>query len=278
LLFPLNPVKIIYIYHWFTKLIKINSISTMKKFIISFFTILLLLSCKNEPQYLVKIEGKLLPITEEINSDKTIEAFIQPFKENVEGEMNAVLSYTPNDLIRTDGDLESSLGNLMADLCFERANPVFKSRTGKNIDFAMLNYGGIRAGISKGAITMEHAFNLMPFENELVVVELTSKEMQDLINYLIIENKAHPLSKQINLTITNSEHKLTINNSPLDTSKNYFVLTSDYLQNGGDNMNFFKNPVNLFKLEYKVRNAIVDYFAETDTIKVVLDGRFRKIN
>jgi len=250
----------------------------MKKFIISFFTILLLLSCKNEPQHLVKIEGKLLPITEEINSDKTIEAFIQPFKEKVEGEMNAVLSYTPNDLIRTDGDLESSLGNLMADLCFERANPVFKSRTGKNIDFAMLNYGGIRAGISKGTITMEHAFNLMPFENELVVVELTSKKMQDLINYLIIENKAHPLSKQINLTITNFEHKLTINNSPLDTSKNYFVLTSDYLQNGGDNMNFFKNPVNLFKLEYKVRNAIVDYFAETDTIKVVLDGRFRKIN
>jgi len=250
----------------------------MKKFIISFFTILLLLSCKNEPQHLVKIEGKLLPITEEINSDKTIEAFIQPFKEKVEGEMNAVLSYTPNDLIRTDGDLESSLGNLMADLCFERANPVFKSRTGKNIDFAMLNYGGIRAGISKGAITMEHAFNLMPFENELVVVELTSKKMQDLINYLIIENKAHPLSKQINLTITNSDYKFTINNSPLDASKTYFVLTSDYLQNGGDNMDFFKNPVNLFKLDYKVRNAIVDYFAETDTIKVVLDGRFRKIN
>ena len=43
-------------------------------------------------------------------------------------------------------------------------------------------------------------------------------------------------------------------------------------------MNFFRNPVNLFKLDYKVRNAIVDYFAETDTIQVVLDGRFRKIN
>ena len=250
----------------------------MKKIIIFLFTISVLFSCKNEPQNLVKIEGKLLPISEELTEKQEITDFIQPYKVKVESEMNAVLSFTPTDLVRTDGELESSLGNLMADLCFERANPVFKSRTGKNIDFAMLNYGGIRAGISKGAITAEHAFNLMPFENELVVVELTAEKMQDLIIYLITENKAHPLSKQINLAIANSEHKLTINNLPLVASKNYFVLTSDYLQNGGDNMNFFKNPVNLFKLEYKVRNAIIDYFAETDTIKVVLDGRFRKIN
>jgi len=41
-------------------------------------------------------------------------------------------------------------------------------------------------------------------------------------------------------------------------------------------MNFFKNPVNLYKTDYKLRNAIIDYFKETDTIKVKLDGRFRE--
>jgi len=144
----------------------------MKKIIISLFTISVLFSCKNEPQNLVKIEGKLLPISEELTEKQEITDFIQPYKVKVESEMNAVLSFTPTDLVRTDGELESSLGNLMADLCFERANPVFNSRTGKNIDFAMFNYGGIRAGISKGVVKMENAFNLMPFENSLVVVEL----------------------------------------------------------------------------------------------------------
>ena len=73
--------------------------------------------------------------------------------------MSKVLSYTPIDLTRTDGKLESSLGNLLADLCYQRANPVFKSRTGNTIDFALFNYGGIRAGITKGDITTQNAFN-----------------------------------------------------------------------------------------------------------------------
>ncbi|WP_456377981.1 5'-nucleotidase C-terminal domain-containing protein [Lutibacter sp.] len=250
----------------------------MKKIIISFLTILLLFSCKKEPQHLVKIEGKLLPITKEINSEKSIEIFMEPYKTKVGKEMSTVLSYTPIELNRYDSELESTLGNLMADLCYKKANPIFNARTGKNIDFTMLNFGGIRAGISKGDITTKNAFQLMPFENELVVVELTPEKINELMAYLIKGERAHPISKHLNLVITPSGYILKINNKPLDMSKNYFVLTSDYLQHGGDNMNFFKNPVNLYKTDYKLRNAIIDYFKETDTIKVKLDGRFRKQN
>lgn len=250
----------------------------MKKFIISFIIFLALFSCKSQLPQLVRIEGKQTSINETVASDKNIENTIKPYREKVEKEMTTVISYTPINLNRTDGDLESSLGNLMADLCYQRANPVFYSRTGKNIDFAMFNYGGIRSGISKGNITNENAFNLMPFENSLVVVELTSEKIKELVNYLIAENKAHPLSKNINLVVTENGYNLKINNATLDDSKTYFVLTSDYLQNGGDNMNFFKNPINLYKLDYKVRNAIIDYFKETDTIKVSMDGRFRHEN
>lgn len=261
-----------------TKLIKIISITTMKKFIISFIIFTALFSCKSKPPQLVKIEGNQITVNETIAADKTIENTIKPYREKVEKEMTSVIAYTPINLNRTDGDLESSLGNLMADLSYERANPVFNSRTGKNIDFAMFNYGGIRAAISKGNITNENAFKLMPFENSLVVVEMTSEKTKELVNYLISENKAHPLSKHINLVVTDKGYNLKINNAALDASKTYFVLTSDYLQNGGDNMNFFKNPVNLYNLDYKIRNAIIDYFKETDTLKVTLDGRFRHEN
>lgn len=248
----------------------------MKKIIIYIFTISLFIACKNEPSTLVKIEGKQLPITEAIKSKKEIENFIKPYKESVDKEMQQVLSYTPQNLVRTDGELESSLGNLMADLCYIKGNPIFNSRTGKQIDFAMFNYGGIRAGITKGNITTQHAFNLMPFENSLVVVELNATKIKELVNYLITENKAHPLSKHFNLVITQKGYQLKINNKPLDNQKTYFVLTSDYLQNGGDNMNFFKDAINSYNLDYKVRNTIIDYFKETDTIQVSLDGRFLK--
>ena len=48
----------------------------MKKIIISLFIINLLLGCKDEPQYLVKIEGKQLPVTEAIKSNIEIEDII----------------------------------------------------------------------------------------------------------------------------------------------------------------------------------------------------------
>lgn len=247
----------------------------MKKIIILFFAILPLVSCNIQPKYLHKIEGKQLLISDSIATDSTIENIIKPYRQKVENEMNTVISYTPAKLTRTDGVLESSLGNLMADMCYNRANPVFKSRTGKNIDFAMFNYGGIRESIEMGNITNESAFKLMPFENSLVVVELSAEKIKELVTYLINREKAHPLSKHINLAITNKGYDLKINNEMLSDSKTYFVLTSDYLQHGGDEMNFFKNPINLFKLDYKVRNAIIDYFKKTDTVKVTLDGRFR---
>jgi len=238
--------------------------------------LILLHSCKNEPQHLIKIEGKLLPINSEITAKQSIDNFIKPYKDKVEKEMSKILSYTPVDLNRYDGELESSLGNLMADLCFERANPIFLSRTKKNIDFSMFNFGGIRAGITKGNVTTKHSFQLMPFENSLVVVELSAEKIKELINYLISQNRAHPISKHVKLEISKDNYTFKINNEEIDNTKTYFVLTSDYLQNGGDNMNFFKDPINLYKLDYKVRNSIIDYFSETDTLKIKLDGRFKK--
>lgn len=250
----------------------------MKNLLFSILLSFLLLACNSSKKELVKIKGKQLPITDSIVEVAAITDSISPYKIKVEKEMNTQISYTPIDLTRLDSDLESSLGNLMADICYEKSNLVFESRTTKTVDFAMFNYGGIRAGITAGPITNLSAFKLMPFENSLVVVELTSEKIEELAQYLIEGNKAHPISKELNLTLNKSGYDLKIKGASIDKSKTYFVATSDYLQSGGDHMNFFKNPVSLFKTDYKVRNALIDYFKEHDTIHVALDGRFKKLN
>ena len=249
----------------------------MFKKIILAFVIIITSSCTHKQQHLVKIEGTKIPVTQEIEGIKAIDSFIQPYKLKVEKEMNKVLTHTPISLDRKDGKLESSLGNLLADLSYQKANPIFNKRTGKNIDFALFNYGGIRAGITKGEVTTENAFKLMPFENTLVVAELSADKIKELVNYLIKAKRAHPLSKHIKLTLTGEDsYELKINGEELDTNKTYYVLTSDYLFNGGDNMTFFSNPINLHKLDYKLRNAIIDYFTEVDTLETGLDERFIK--
>ena len=40
-------------------------------------------------------------------------------------------------------------------------------------------------------------------------------------------------------------------------------------------MNFFKNPISLFKTDYKMRHAIQDEFKSLDTLKAQIDNRIK---
>lgn len=237
------------------------------------FALLLLFSCKKEKLSLTKITANTIAIDSTIISSLNIDSIIAPYNNTLTAEMEKVLTFTSKDLVRFDGEMQSTLGNLMADLCYEIANPIFKEKTNQNIDFAMFNYGGIRAGIPKGEVTTENAFNLMPFENELVVAEIKGEKVIELVNYFIKGKRAHPLSKHIRLIVEREDYQLNINGIPFDKDKIYSVLTSDYLQNGGDRMNFFANPKKLTKLDVKVRDAILTYFEKVDELNPVIDNR-----
>jgi 2',3'-cyclic-nucleotide 2'-phosphodiesterase (5'-nucleotidase family) len=246
----------------------------MKKALLVFALLLFFVGCEKKILYLVKTTAETIRIDSSIAENPAYKKRIAPYKNKMIAEINTVISYAPKNINRTDGEMQSSLGNLLADLCYERANVIFKERTGKEIDFSMFNYGGIRASISKGTVTNRNPFELMPFENSLVVVELSGKKIAELVDYFIKNKSAHPLSKNIELVInTNTTYQLKINNQKFDPTKNYFVLTSDYLQSGGDKMDFFKNPISLFKTDYKMRHAIIDEFKSLDTLRTSLDNR-----
>ena len=163
----------------------------------------------------------------------------------------------------------------MADAVYELSNPIFKSKKGENIDFVLLNYGGIRSVISKGNINKNSAYNLMPFENEVIVTKLSGKDVYKLIDYLTISRQAHPIARlQLEL---DKDYKLVnakINNKKIDVNKYYYVATSDFLLNGGDKMTFFNESIENTILNYKIRDLLIDYFIQIDTLKSTIDNRF----
>ncbi|SDR96972.1 5'-nucleotidase, C-terminal domain [Polaribacter sp. KT25b] len=237
--------------------------------------LILLISCKEANNHLTKISAKNIGIDSMLVSSKSIENMIAPYKEELTADMQEVLSYSTVSFTLNATNRQSNLGNLLADLCMEVATPIFKKKTNTNIDFSMFNSGGIRSTIPIGNITKQHAFKLMPFDNELVVVTLTGDKINELVAYFIKNKEAHPLSKNINLTISDEEYSLKINGETFDKNKTYSVLTTDYLQGGGDKMNFFKNPVKLTFLDYKMRDAIIDYFQKVDTLQSAIDNRVK---
>ncbi|MEO1032525.1 MAG: 5'-nucleotidase [Bacteroidota bacterium] len=244
------------------------------------FLIILLLSlihaCK-EPQ---KIEGSRIEIDEDITSSKTVEDYIKPYREHLNKNLDSVISYAPDTYSKTDGELNTAIGNLMADAVYSESNPVFNKRTGKDIDFVLLNHGGIRAIISEGLIKLRTAYEVMPFENAVVVVALKGEQINKMVKYLASAKRAHPISKQFQIVLDENFaiKKALIHNQPISENKIYYVATNDYLYNGGDRMSFFHPNDSLYVLDYKIRNVLIDYFNKVDTINPKIDNRFIKLS
>ena len=244
----------------------------MKRVIlILFFIFYSTQSCENN--YVLK--GNRIEVNKAVESDREIEEFISPFKNKIDIQMDSILSYSPADYDKKNGILNTAIGNMMADVALKLSNPVYKARKNRDIDFVLLNHGGIRASISKGDITTRTAYNVMPFENSMVVCELDGETVEELINYLKLSKKAHPISG-INIVLDNSYNLIEakINDKEISKNKIYSVATTDYLLNGGDKMDFFKKSKENTILDYKLRNILIDYFKQIDTLSFQTDNRF----
>ena len=239
------------------------------RFFVILLTFNLIISCKSTSSYqTTKIEGKKIGVTNEKGENEAIVNYVKPYSDNINKDLNSVLAYCPETQDKSKGTWQSNIGNLLAEITFELGNPVFQKRENKTIDICLLNHGGIRAVIPKGDVTTRTAFEVMPFENSLIIVGLTGKEIKTLAEYIIKEKKPHPLYG-MKIYIDKSTlkiNKIEINNQPLDENRIYYVGTSDYFANGGDNMTFFKESKIKFDMEYKLRNMMIDYFKKVDTI------------
>jgi 2',3'-cyclic-nucleotide 2'-phosphodiesterase (5'-nucleotidase family) len=255
-------------------MVKLKKYNGVLKLFVIFLTLFFIVSCSPKNYKLTKVEGKQLPVTEKAQETPEIEKFIAPYREHINKDLDSVLAYCPETLDKSTGIWQTSIGNLLADVCLERGNLVFKTREKKAIDLCFLNHGGIRAILPKGNVTTRSAFEIMPFENNLVVLALKGAQIQEMISYIIKEKKPHPLS---GMTFTIAKDKtaknILIQGKPFDVSKTYYVATNDYLANGGDSMNFFAKNTQKFDLNYKLRNVLIDYFKEVDTIPVAKDIR-----
>jgi 2',3'-cyclic-nucleotide 2'-phosphodiesterase (5'-nucleotidase family) len=249
----------------------------LKLFVI-FLTLTLIVSCSKHNYYVRKIEGRQIKISDsnnikDINLNQ-IENYIKPFREHINHDLDSTLAYSPETQDKSNGKWQTSIGNLMADVSLKFGNTIFQTRENKKIDLCILNNGGIRAILPKGNITSRTAFEIMPFENSMVVIALKGDQILEMVTYFIASKKPHPISG-ITFTIGKDyiAKNILINNQAIEIEKIYYVGTNDYLANGGDNMIFFKKGIQRFDLNYKLRNILIDYFKEVDTIPVIKDVR-----
>ena len=162
------------------------------KFLFLSLAILSVTSCRT-PLNVAKIDTqKNISIAQDLPEDQKFNAIIAPYKQELEGKMNTNLSHTSVDLNKS-GD-NSNLGNLLADYTFEGASEWAKNNGIPSVDAALINVGGIRSSIGKGDILTKHIYEIMPFENEVIIVKMKGSDLSGLFQYYLKTQKNNPVS------------------------------------------------------------------------------------
>ena len=203
-------------------------------------------------------------IDSSIIGNSQIDSIILPYKDSLVKEMGEIVATSLYDY--TIARPSSALGNWVADAIF--VNQTKNVRLSIPI-FCLLNTGGIRSTINKGEVTLGDLYKLMPFDNEVVWVKLEADQLPLIETYLRASG-GEPIA---NATI--SDGKLNLNGWTNKTTE-FWVITSDYLKNGGDKMSFFANPLEINTTGKLMRDVLIEEarFQGTLTIDSTLRIQF----
>jgi 2',3'-cyclic-nucleotide 2'-phosphodiesterase (5'-nucleotidase family) len=244
--------------------------NTAIKWFVLFLTIQLFIACGTTGLNNTRIEARKTAINATLPDDVIIKNYIAPYSDTITAALSTVLSYAPETFDKSKGKWNTTIGNMLAEATFEKSDKRLFANDKIHVNACMLNHGGIRSIIPKGPVTLQTAFEIMPFENSVKVVALKGTQIREMADYIAREGRPHPLAGiTIILDANNQVKSIAIQDKPLENDKIYYIATIDYLIGGGDNMSFFAVNEGIYDLTYKLRDLYIDYFKETDTLPVL---------
>jgi len=242
---------------------------------------------------IIGFEGRLEEIKPKIGKeDKATFEIVEKYKQ----KMNAVLDERVGEAeVDLDGEnvrrSETNLGNLIADIM----------RHVSGADVTIINGGGIRTSIKKGEIRVKDIYSVSPFDNYIVAIRLTGKQIREALEHGVsaVEEKGGRFPQVSGLSFKYSPsnkrgsrlQEVLIAGQPIDPDREYIVATNDFLAAGGDGYKAFGEAIKTSKdfliiggmlMGEKVvyndsgrwlRDVVVDYLKEMGRIAPKVEGR-----
>jgi 2',3'-cyclic-nucleotide 2'-phosphodiesterase (5'-nucleotidase family) len=203
-------------------------------------------------------------------TDSSILHLLSPYSSRLSSSMNEVIAQVGTNLEKRQP--EGTLGNLMADVMLATARKNYKT----HVDAAFMNYGGIRlTQIPVGPLTRGKLFELSPFDNVVVLLEIRGKVLRQFLDH-IAGRGGWPVSG-LRMSITgNKASGIEVGGKPLNEDAQYTIAVLDYNANGGDDCNMLINlPRQNNGLIF--RSQLEEYFAqlqkEGKSITASVEGR-----
>lgn len=212
-------------------------------------------SCKStKPVLPTTVVYQDYQINNKQKQDSAVLRMLAPYADTVKAVMNKVIGFSLQALYKKQP--ESPLGNFMTDAL----RTMMERKFDMKIDGALVNYGGIRGNLPKGEITVGNIYELMPFDNVIIVLQLTGKQLQELLD-LTADRGGWPVSG-IKLDIKDKKAvNVTVNGKAIVPTTRYMIALPDYVANGGDDALFLKAIPQINK-GYLMRDAYMEYIQQ----------------
>jgi 2',3'-cyclic-nucleotide 2'-phosphodiesterase (5'-nucleotidase family) len=179
-----------------------------------------------------------------------------PIANQVVGSITADLTRSPNR------DTESTMANVIADAQLAATSAAADG----GAQIALMNPGGVRGdltyaqisgGEKPGQVTYGEAFEVQPFGNLLVTMDLTGAQLHDLLEQQAIETRGRPvlilgISRGFAFTYNPAgafgdrvdPASITLNGTVIDPAASYRIVTNNFLADGGDEFTVFRDGTN----------------------------------
>ncbi len=245
-----------------------------KKVVVIIASSILFIGC-TQPYKTSSYKVTNISIDKGILADSAMQSEIEPYRKEIDSKMDKVIGQSEKQMLVSKP--ESPLSNFISDIIQNRVHEYLMVNNADTLPLlTLMNIKGIRSPIPQGEVTLRNIFELMPFENELVVLTLPGDSILSLFNFLGHTKGDGIAGASVKFKDTTVSEVL-IGNKPLDVSKNYILATSDYLADGGDYYQMIVNPIQRTTINIKLRDAIIESIEEQNSkgniLKADMDGR-----
>ncbi len=240
----------------------------MRKSIFLLFMAALMGACMRQPVHVTGCTTEAIPVdaSSDCLQDTVYLAQLAPVKADLEREMNVQIGYAAQDM--WVGEPECPMLNWASDALWEAAKRAYPG----HVDIAIVNMGGMRCSWQAGPITRGCVFELMPFDNRLVVLTLQGKEIIELCESFARYGGQGVAGMRVK-TVDGQLADVTIGGKDVHPTALYTVATSDYLSGGADHMEALTKYVDYWKSDLLIRDLYLEAVREQDTIRAAVDGR-----
>jgi 5'-nucleotidase / UDP-sugar diphosphatase len=247
---------------------------------------------------MIGFEGRLEEIKPKIGQeDKAASAIVEKYKQKVNAVLDERVGEAEVDL---DGEnvrrRETNLGNLITDIM----------RQASGADVTIINGGGIRTSIKKGEIRVKDIYSVSPFDNYIVAIKLTGKQIREALEHGVsaVEEEEGRFPQVSGLSFKYSpsnkrgsrSQEVLIAGQPINPDQEYLVATNDFLAAGGDGYKAFGEAIKTSKdfsiiggmlkgekVVYSnsgrwLRDVVVDYLKEMKRIAPKVEGRIIEVH